>query len=420
MRQTIVEKILSEHSGKRVKAGDAVVANVDLCYGNDCTGQDVTSAFLSLGAEALIDPARVFMVMDHAAPSPSIPAAGAHHRIRSFSSEYGSRVLDVGLGISQQALMEAGHLTCGDLIVGADTHTTTCGALNAMAVGVSATDVSLVMASGKCWFRVPETIKVIFEGVLSKGVYAKDMALALLKETGAVLSEYKAIELEGSSVSDLSMDGRFTLSSMCAETGAKCGILKADKKTFEWIKKHSAKEPKPQDPDPDARYAEVRKIDVSALSPKIARPHSAYDVCDIDGAIGISVDAIMIGSCANGRIEDMEVAARILKGKKVAKGVKLIITPASRKTYLTMVKKGLVELFIDSGATINNPGCGPCAGKHQGVLGDGEVALSTSGVNGVGRMGSPRSDIYIASPATAAATAIAGKISDPREYKRKL
>lgn len=420
MRQTIAEKILSERSGKRVKSGEVVIAGVDFCFAQDATSALVIDSFKGLGVAEIVDKNKFCMVMDHAAPSPSIGAAAVHDKMRSFAKTYGVQLFDVGAGVCHQVLPEAGFVTCGDLVAGADSHTCTYGALNAMAVGGSSTDLAIILASGKSWFKVPETIKLEIEGDLPKGVYSKDIALMLVKDIGASGASYRSIEFCGETIDSMGMDARFTVANMAVEMGAKCGILKADKKTLDWAKKHCVREPKPVEADPDARYAEIRKYDISDFSPQVARPHSVDNVCPVEEVSGIRVDVVSIGTCTNGRMEDMEVAARVMKGKKIAHGIKLIVTPSSKKVYLDMLKKGLVEVFIDAGAIVNNPGCGPCAGAHQGVLADGEVAFSTANRNFKGRMGNTNAEIYLGSPATAAATAIAGKITDPREYKRKL
>lgn len=420
MRQTIAEKILSERSGKRVKSGEVVISGVDFSFGQDGTSAIIIDDFKRLGAESLSDKNKFCMVLDHAAPSPSIAVAAVHDKMRVFARANGVQVFDVGSGICHQVLPEAGFITCGDLVVGADSHTCTYGALNALAVSVSAADIAIVLASGKCWFKVPETVKYVLEGEISKGVYSKDIALMLIKDAATTCAGFRSVEFYGEVVDAMSMDARFTLANMSREMGAKCGIMKADKKTLDWVKRHSMKEPKPVEADPDAKYAEIRKYDVSDVGPQVACPHAVGNVCPVEDVAGTRVDVVTIGTCANGRMEDIEIAAKVMKGRKVAKGIKVIITPASKKIYLDMLRKGLVETFVDAGAIVNNPGCGPCAGRHQGVLADGEVAFSTANNNLKGRMGNPNSEVYLGSPATAAATALAGKITDPREYKRKL
>lgn len=420
MRQTLVEKILSEHSGKRVKSGDMVIAGVDACFSQDDGSCLVIDSFRDLGAEKVIDNGRFSMVMDHGSPSPNIGVAAAQQKMRAFSREHGNPLFDVGSGVCHQVIPEAGLVTCGDIVIGTEAHSSTYGAINALGVGVGASDIAITAASGKCWFKVPETIKVTVDGTLPKGVYPKDVALDIVKNIGASGANYRALEFSGKTIDSFGIDSRFTIANMAAETGAKCGLMKADKKTLEWAKRYCRREPKPVEADSDARYAEIRKFDVSEMSPKVAKPHSADNVCDIDEVLGTRIDIVTIGTCTNGRFEDMEAAAKILKGKKIARGLKLLVTPASKKIYLEMVKKGLIEIFVEAGAVVNNPGCGPCSGTHQGVLADGETAFSTGASNYRGRMGNMKAEIYLGSPATAAATAVAGKISDPREYKRKL
>ena len=420
MRQTIAEKILSEHSGKRVKAGDIVIASVDFCFGQDGTSGLIIDSFRRLGVESVFDKNRFCMVIDHSSPSPSIGVSAVHAKMRVFAREQGLPLFDAGSGVCHQVLPETGCVTCGDLVVGADSHTCTYGALNALATGVGSSDLAITLASGKNWFKVPETIKVIVEGELPKGVYSKDVILHIIKNIGASGASYQAIEFYGDTIDSMSMDARFTIANMAVEMGAKSGIMRADRKTLDWAKKHSIREPKVVESDVDARYIDVRKYDIEGLSPQVACPHSVDNVCNVEQVAGTRIDVVTIGTCTNGRLEDMDLAARILKGNKVARGLKLIITPASKKTYLDMVKKGLVDIFIEAGAVINNPGCGPCVGTHQGVLADGENAFSTANRNFKGRMGNPNSQIFLGSPATAAATAVAGKIADPREYKRKL
>jgi len=420
MRQTIAEKILSEHCGKRAKAGDIVIANVDFCFGQDGTSGMIIDSFRKMGVEEVFSRERSCMVIDHSAPSPNIGVSAIHDKIRGFGREYGVRVFDIGSGVCHQVVPEQGFVTCGDLVLGADSHTCTYGALNALATGVGSTDLAITLASGKNWFKVPETIKVIIDGELPKGVFSKDVVLHIIGDIGADGATYEAIEFYGEVIEDFSMDARFTVSNMVVEMGAKCGIMCADKKTLAWLKRYCSREPKPVEPDNDARYAEIREYDMSELAPQVARPHTVDGVCDIEEVEGTLINEVYIGTCTNGRMEDLEIAAGILKGKKVAPGMKLIITPASRDIYLYAMKKGLIGIFLEAGAVVNNPGCGPCVGTHQGVLADGENAFSTANRNFKGRMGNPNASIYLGSPAAAAATALAGKIADPREYRRRL
>ena len=420
MRQTIAEKILSEHSGKRAKAGDIVIATVDFCFGQDGTSGIIIDSFGKLGIEKCFNKDGFCMVIDHSSPSPNIGVSAIHKKMRTFAKEQEVKLFDIGCGVCHQLVPEAGFVACGDLVLGADSHTCTYGAINVMSTGVGSTDLAITLASGKNWFMVPETVKIIVEGKLPKGVYSKDLILHIIGDTGADGATYQAVEFYGSVIKALSVDARFTISNMAVEMGAKTGIMEADKKVIDWVKKHSSKEPRPVEADPDARYTEVREYDVSELSPQVARPHTVDNVCDIEEVAGTPVDEVNIGTCTNGRLEDLEIAASILKGRQVADGLKLIITPASHKIYLDAVKKGYIEAFVEAGAVVNNPGCGPCVGTHQGVLADGEVAFSTANRNFIGRMGNPNASIYLGSPASAAATAIEGVIADPREHKRRL
>jgi 3-isopropylmalate/(R)-2-methylmalate dehydratase large subunit len=304
--------------------------------------------------------------------------------------------------------------------LGADSHVCTFGALNIFSTGVGASDAAITLASGKNWFKVPETIQIIINGSLKKGVYAKDVILTIVKDFGIDGAAYKAIEFRGEAVEKFSVDSRFTLSNMVVEMGAKCGIMDADKKTADWLKRHSERKPVPVKADSDARYCQIREYDITDLSPRVACPDSPDNVTEVEEVAGRKVDQVFIGSCANGRYEDLEVASKILKNRKVAEGLKLMITPASQGIYKAALKKGLIEIFIKAGAIVNNPGCGPCVGTHQGVPADSEVIFSTSNRNYKGRMGNPEARIYLGSPATAAATAVKGVISDPREHKRRL
>jgi len=420
MRQTIAEKILSEHSGTRAKAGDIVIANIDFCFGQDGTSGMIIDSFRKIKDASIFSKDAFCMVIDHSSPSPNIGVSAIHDKIREFATEQKVKVFDVGCGVCHQLIPESGYVVCGDLVLGADSHTCTYGAINVLSTGVGSTDLAIAAASGKNWFKVPETIRIVLEGCLPKGVYSKDVILHIIGDIGARGATYKAVEFHGQLISDLSIDGRFTIANMAVEMGAKCGLMLADKKTIDWVKRHSAKPPKSVAPDSDAKYVQTQAYDVSDLSPQVARPHTVDNVCDIEDVLGTRIDEVNIGTCTNGRLEDLEITAKILKGRKVASGVKLIITPASQKIYLGALKAGYIEIFVRAGAAVNNPGCGPCVGTHQGVLADGENAFSTANRNFKGRMGNPNANIYLGSPATAAATALAGKIADPREHKRRL
>lgn len=420
MRQTIAEKILSAHSGKRARCGDIVIADVDFCFGQDGTSSMIIDSFKRLGVETVFSKQKACMVMDHSAPSPNIGVSTIHSGMRNFGREHGIKIFDVGCGVCHQIIPESGYMTCGDLVLGADSHTCTYGALNVFSTGVGSTDLAITLASGKNWFRVPETMKIIVNGSLQKGVYSKDVILHIVGDVGVDGATYRAIEFYGDAIDQMSVEARMTMSNMAVEMGAKSGLMLADKKTLAWVKKYCERDPEPVEADEDARYLRTTEYDISELGPQVAMPHAVDNTCPVEEAEGTPISQVVIGTCTNGRLEDLEIAAKILKGRRVAHGLKLIITPASKKIYLEALKKGYVEIFINAGAVVNNPGCGPCVGTHQGVLADGENAFSTANRNFKGRMGNPNANIYLGSPATAAATALEGAIADPREHKRRL
>lgn len=410
--QTIAEKILSRHSGKCVKAGDVAVCKIDFCLGQDGTSGLIIDAFEKIGKPAVFDKKKFCMIIDHSSPAPNQGTATVHKKMRAFALKYGVKVYDVGEGICHQLSMEEGHVGPGDLVIGADSHTCTYGALNALSTGVGSTDLAISLATGENWFKVPETVKVIVKGKLPKGVYSKDIILHIAKDVGAGGCTYKSVEFTGPVIDALSVDARFTVSNMAVEIGAKCGIMNADKKTFAWLKKHGS----PVFADKDAKYIDVREYNISKLVPQVARPHSVDTVVSAEELKDTKIDQGFIGTCTNGRLEDFEIAAKVLKGRKIDSRIKLIIGPASKRVYMGMLKKGLIEIFIDAGAVVLNPGCGPCVGTHQGILADGEVCISTANRNFKGRMGNPSGFIYLGSPATVAASALTGKITDPRSF----
>jgi 3-isopropylmalate/(R)-2-methylmalate dehydratase large subunit len=311
-------------------------------------------------------------------------------------------------------------VTCGDLVLGADSHTCTYGAINVFSTGVGSTDIAITLASGKNWFKIPETIKVIVNGKKPAGVYSKDVILNIIKDIGSNGATYKAVEFYGEAISDLSVDARLTISNMAVEMGAKVGLMEADGKVLKWVAGRSKRLPKPVQADIGARYIAVKEYDVSKLAPQVAKPHAVDNVSDVNELSDVRINQAYLGTCTNGRLEDLEIAAKILKRNKVHPDVKFIVAPASREIFLEASRRGLIDIFIASGAAVVGPGCGPCVGTHNGVLADGEVAISTANRNFKGRMGNPNSFIYLASPATVAASAIKGKISDPREYKKRL
>ena len=420
MGKTIAEKILSNHAGRDLKAGEIAICDVDFCFGQDGTSSIIIDSFKKLGVKQVFDKSKFRMVIDHSAPSPNVGVSEIHKKMRTFAKTFDVGMYDIGCGVCHQLIPQKGHVTCGDLVLGADSHTCTYGAINVFSTGVGSTDLAITLASGKNWFRVPETIKVIVKGKLPKGVYSKDVILHIIKDIGSNGATYKSVEFYGEAITAMSVDARLTISNMAVEMGAKVGLMEADEKVLKWVKERSSKIPRPTAADIGAKYAAVKTYDISKLSPQVAKPHAVDNVNDAAKLADVRIDQAYVGTCTNGRFEDLEIAAKILKGHIVHPDVKFIIAPASKEIYLEAAKKGLIEVFVKSGCIVVGPGCGPCVGTHNGVLADGEVAISTANRNFKGRMGNPNSFIYLASPATVTASAISGKISDPREYKKKL
>ena len=420
MGKTIAEKILSDHAGKELRAGDIAICDVDFCFGQDGTSSIIIDSFKKLGVKKVFDKPKFYMIIDHSSPSPNIGVSEIHKKMRNFAKTFDVGMYDIGCGVCHQLVPQKGHITCGDLVLGADSHTSTYGAINVFSTGVGSTDLAITLASGKNWFKVPETIKVMVKGKLPKGVYSKDVILHIAKDIGSNGATYKSVEFYGEAISAMSVDARLTISNMAVEVGAKVGLMDADDKVLKWVGERSTKPPKPVAADINAKYAGIRTYDVAKLSPQVAKPHAVDNVSDVTELSEVKIDQAYVGTCTNGRLEDLEITAKILKGKSVHPDVKFIIAPASKEIYLEAARKGFVEVFVKSGCTVVAPGCGPCVGTHNGVLADGEGAISTANRNFKGRMGNPNSFIYLASPATVAASAIAGKIADPREYRKKL
>ncbi len=416
MGYTIAEKILSRHSGKKVKAGDVAVCDIDFCFSQDGTSELVIDNFFSLGKKKVFNKQKFCITIDHSAPSPGQSISNIHQKLRKFSQEQGSLLFDVGCGICHQVIPEAGLILPGNLIVGADSHTCTYGALNAFASGMGSTDISVVLASGKNWFRVPETIKIIIKGSLPSGVTAKDVILYVIGQLGANGCTYMAVEFCGPVIDRLSIEGRFTISNMAVEMGAKCALFGADRKTLSWLKKRTKRKLKPVYADRAADYKGIREFDVSKLSPQIAIPHTVDNVVNIEKVLGKKVDVAFLGTCTNGRLEDLTQAAKLLKKRQVKPGVTFVVAPASKEIYLQAAQKGLLELLSQAGAIILSPGCGPCVGTHAGVPADGQTVISTANRNFKGRMGNPHASIFLASAPTLAASVVEGKIADPRNY----
>ncbi len=414
---TIAEKILAAHAGgKPLRAGEVVVASVDFAMIHDARASNALKMIARLGVKDLPFAAKTAFVLDHYSPPPNIEAANTHSEMRAFADAHGAMLYDIGDGICHQVLPEGGHLTCGDLIVGTDTHSVTYGAFNAFGTGVEGTDVSAVMMTGKLWFRVPETIRIELQGRLQPGVWAKDITLSMLGRLGAEGANYRALEYTGSAVSAMEIDDRMTLANHAAELGAKAALLEADEKTFAWLKAHGARTPHPVKADPDASYAERIEIDVSALAPQVARNHQIDDVISVSQVQGQKINFALIGTCTNGRLDDIRQAAAILKGHHIARGVRMIVTPASRQVYLEAAREGLIEALTRAGASVEAAGCGTCVNiTGHLITGDGDVVISSANRNFKGRLGNAKSEIWIGSAATVAASALTGKITDPRE-----
>ena len=416
MGMTLAEKILSENAGKEVRVGEIAVVKVDLAYAQDGTGPLAVRKIEEMGLEKIYNPQRTIFFLDHAAPSPRTELSNDHSFLRDFAQKTGIRVSDVGLGISHQVVAES-YVRPGDVVIGADSHTCTGGALGAFATGVGSTDAAVAITLGKIWLRVPETIRVVVEGRLPVGIFGKDIILHLIGKIGAAGATYKALEFMGDTTEKLEMSGRMTIANMAVEAGAKVGLFPSDEITREWLDRMGRSQDfRKISPDPDAVYENTVRINAKELKPTIACPHQVDNIKTIDEVGDIKVDQVYLGTSCNGRLEDFQIAAKILKGKKVHPKTRMIITPGSRLVYLEALKDGTLETLIESGGVALPPGCGACVGLHEGVLGDGEVCLATQPRNFQGRMGSPKSFIYLGSPAVAAATAIEGKITDPRKY----
>jgi 3-isopropylmalate/(R)-2-methylmalate dehydratase large subunit len=406
MSQTLSEKIISAHAGRRVSAGDLVVARVDCAMASDTTAPLAIRAFGAMGGSRVWEPGRCVLVIDHAAPAPNERIANLHAMMREFAAREGCVLFESGEGICHQLMVERGLVRPGDLVIGADSHTCTYGAVGAMGVGVGSTDLAAVLLTGKTWLRVPQTIKIEVAGRLRPGVCAKDLVLRVLKETGIAGATYRSMEFYGAAVARLSLSERMTVANMAIEAGAKTGFVHPAGLELPY----SAT---PALPDPDAGYEQTIRLDGDAIGPMLSLPHSPDRVVPVDDRVGDKVDLAFIGTCVNGRLEDLQAAARIVEGRHVHPGVRLLIGPASRQVFLEAVNDGTVAILAAAGATFIPPGCGPCVGTHNGVPGDGETVVSAGNRNFKGRMGNPRARIYLASPATVAASALAGHIANP-------
>ncbi len=417
--QTIVEKILSSASGHSVHAGDITIAKVDLAYVQDGTGPLTFRQMEKMNLVKAANPSRSVVFIDHSAPPPRKELASDHVYLREFAAKTGMVLSDVGEGVCHQVAFEK-FVRPGDVVIGADSHTVMGGAMGAFATGMGSTDVGVALALGKTWLRVPETMKFELTGGFPRGVYAKDLILRVIGDIKTDGATYKAMEWGGPALVRMSMTERMVLSNMAIEAGGKCGPQPSDRETKRYLKEHGReKDWKEIEADPDAKYEETRTHNVSELEPMVARPPQEDNVVPVtDPSVkGLKIHEVYLGSCTNARFEDIQVFCDYMKGEHVAKGTRLIVTPASKESYVRSMKEGLFEVLLDAGATINPPGCGACPGVHLGIPGDGENVLSTTNRNYVGRMGNPAAFTYLASPATAAATAIYGVITDPREVK---
>lgn len=418
MSMTMTQKILAAHSGlNEVKQGQLINVKLDLVLGNDVTTPVAVKEFEKMGVKEVFDKKKVAIVPDHFTPNKDIKSAEQCKCIRDFArSKDIENYFEIGeMGIEHALIPEKGLSVPGDVIIGADSHTCTYGALGAFSTGVGSTDMAAGMATGEAWFKVPEAIKLILKGKMGKWVCGKDVILHIIGMIGVDGALYKSMEYTGEGLANLSMDDRFTISNMAIEAGAKNGIFEVDEKTLEYVKEHSSREYKIFKADKDAEYSRIIEIDLSTIKPTVAFPHLPENTRTIDQVGEVKIDQVIIGSCTNGRIEDLRMAAKILKGKKVNKNVRTIIFPATQKIYLQALKEGLLEIFVEAGAAVSTPTCGPCLGGHMGILAKGERAVATTNRNFVGRMGHPESEVYLASPAVAAASAITGKISSPEE-----
>jgi len=413
MPKTIVEKIIGAHCGKPVAAGDTVVAPVDLAMATDGSGPLTIQLFREMGFSKVWDPEKVLMVLDHYVPCPNDKVAGLQDEMRSFCTEGNGVLFDLGEGICHQLLPEKGYIEPGSLVVGADSHSLTYGAFNAFGTGIGSSDLAAVMAIGKLWLRVPESIKIILNGPIPPHVTAKDIALFIVGRLGASGANYRAIEFHGDAVSNLDIDDRMTICNMMVETGAKCsimpfdGVLEKQGNQFKW------KTNNPVYPDPEAVYADTLEIDFEQLTPQIAAPHQVDNVSPVSDLEGTPIHMVVIGTCTNGRLKDLRSAAKLLDQRGKTSGVELLIVPASRKIYMEASREGILDIFVRNGAMVLPPGCGPCCGSSAGIPSDGENVLSTANRNFLGRMGNVKSNIYLGSPLSAAAAAVTGKITNP-------
>ena len=414
---TLAEKILASHTDKKkVSPGEFVSVRVDLILANDITAPIAIKEFQRIGVDKVFNPPKVVMVPDHFVPNKDIASAEQAKLMREFCYEQGIRYFEVGqMGIEHVLLPEQGLVLPGDVVIGADSHTCTYGALGAFATGMGSTDIAAAMATGDIWMKVPPTTKLVYHGKLGKWVGGKDLILYTIGDIGVDGALYSVIEFAGEAIDALSMDGRFTMANMAIEAGAKAGIFRVDNKTQLYIKSRAKRSYRVYEPDNDAEYTQIIDYDVSNIEPQVALPHSPANTKPVSQVGDIEINQVVIGSCTNGRLEDLRLAARILKRRKVHPRVRCIIIPGSQQVYLDALVEELIEIFVRAGAAVSTPTCGPCLGGHMGVLADGERCISTTNRNFVGRMGSPKSEVYLSNPVVAAASAVLGRIASPEE-----
>ncbi len=418
MGMTMTQKILAAHAGlESVQAGQLIMADLDLVLANDITGPVAIHEVEKLNKKTVFDKDKIALVPDHFTPNKDIKSAEHCKCVREYAKEHDiTNYFEVGqMGIEHALVPEKGLIVAGDVCIGADSHTCTYGALGAFSTGVGSTDMGCGMITGQAWFKVPSAIKIELTGKLSKWVSGKDVILHVIGMIGVDGALYRSMEFAGDGVASLSMDDRFSIANMAIEAGAKNGIFPVDDQTIAYMKEHSQKEYKIFEADEDAEYDEVIKIDLSTLKPTVAFPHLPENTKTVDEAGEVTIDQVVIGSCTNGRISDLREAASVLKGRKVADGIRAIVIPATQSIYMQAIEEGLVQTFIEAGAVVSTPTCGPCLGGHMGCLAKGERAVSTTNRNFVGRMGHVESEVYLASPAVAAASAVTGKISQPSD-----
>lgn len=411
MGLTLAEKIISKHSEKEVHAGELTIAKVDVCAVQDGTGPLTVQEFKKIGKEKLNNPERTILFIDHAAPSPRKELSNTHMVLREFAKDYGAVLSDVGAGVCHQRLIED-FVNPGEILIGADSHTCTSGALGAFATGMGSTDIAVGMALGKTWLKVPATFKIEVTGEFNEGICSKDLMLHLIGLIGADGATYKALEFVGDTIENMSMSERFTLANMAVEAGAKAGLFVSDEKTKEYLKSRGREDKFVEfKPDEDAVYERVIKINAADVKHTVSCPHTVDNTKTVDELGEVKVNQVFVGTCTNGRIEDLRIVADILKGKKVHPDVRMLLAPASKDVFKQALKEGLIDIFVDANVAILTSGCGPCVGVHAGILGDGEVCLATQNRNFQGRMGNTNGFIYLASPYVAAYTALNGYIS---------